>query len=164
MAYRRAVASSALLGAALIATVGPKLAVEERAAQLDLGRLNADVERRLRHSGFKTTIDAIDPEPAVFAVRGSCSLLVRNGDRARELNHLFTIQAAGLGPVEIHYRGDWHRGSTPGRAIIERSLQDSVERIGLHVGRPAVLAAAWRGGCEGLGAILAGITAHASLR
>lgn len=146
----------------LAATVGPKLWLEKRSVQADVERLNADVAGRLRAIGFRVSTPVVATGPAVSATRGACHLLVRNGDRARELGRVFELEAADYGPVAIGYRGVWRTRPAGARSVLERLAQDGAARVGLFFERPAVLALAHGEDCEDVRDALAGIRVHAA--
>lgn len=153
---------SAVIAALLVAaSTGPKLWLQRYSTQVDTDRLNHDITRRLHALNFHATIDRDVPATAVRAWRNDCRLIARNGDRARELSVIFKLEAAKYGPVSIGYRNDWSPDPAPARAVLERFAQDGAARIGLHFGRPAVIALAQSGACKGVREALSGLVAHA---
>lgn len=148
----------------IAASVGPKLWIQRHSAQVDTNRLNNDVNRRLTAANFETAIDNYVPATAVRARRADCRLIVRNGDRARELSEIFKREAAEYGPVVIGYRGDWTSRPARARSILERFAQDGAARIGFDFGRPAVLALAQSGRCVGVREALRGTIAYSYLK
>lgn len=164
MSRRRAILSGIGLVLALLLTLVPKIWIESRSAQVDVGRLDADVAARLRTLGLRAVIVPWSPDPIVMAKSDHCDVLVRNGDRARELTSLFRLEMAYLGPVEIGYRGVWTAHPAASRSVLERLAQDAAMRVGLRVDRPAVLALAHSGRCPDLKMTLRGLTVHSMLR
>ena len=150
--------------ALLAATIGPKLWLQQRSAQVDEKHLGLDLGRRLHATGFAIAVEHFAPGPAIFATRGACRLLIRNGDRARELGTLFRMEGAAMGPVLIGYRGHWSPRPARSRAVIERLAQDSAARIGIFFDRPAVLALAQGRHCPDVRPLLDPITVRASLK
>lgn len=164
MSRRRAILSGIGLVLALLLTLVPKIWIESRSAQVDVGRLDADVAARLRTFGLRAAIVPWSPDPIVAARSDRCEAFVRNGDRARELTSLFRLEMAHLGPVEIGYRGIWTPRPAGSRSVLERLAQDAAMRVGLRFDRPAVLAMAHAGRCPDLKAALRGLAAHSMLR
>lgn len=155
----------ALVAALLVvASVGPKLWLERRSAQVDADRLNNEIARRLEAANFSTAVDPQLSATAVRAWRPGCRLIVRNGDRVRELGAIFKLEAVEYGPVLIGYRDAWSAHPGIARAVLERFMQDGAARIGFDFGRPAVIALAQSGNCRGVREALAGLVAHASVR
>ena len=155
----------ALVAAFLVmASIGPKLWLERRSAQVDADRLNEEIVRRLEAANFHAAVDPELSATAVRAWRPDCHLIVRNGDRSRELGAIFKLEAMKYGPVMIGYRDAWSAHPTMARAVLERFMQDGAARLGFDFGRPAVVALAQSGTCRGVKEVLAGLVAHASVR
>jgi len=156
---------SALAAASLIAaSAGLKLWLQRYSTQIDVDRLNTDIIHRLKALNFATAIDPDGPATAVRAWRKDCRLIVRNGDRARELSVIFKREAVEYGPVIMGYRDVWAPHPPPARAIVERFAQNGAARIGINFGRPAVIALALSGSCKSVKEALNGLVAHASIK
>jgi len=155
-----------VLAAVLLATlsVSPKIWIQRHAAQVDTDRLNRDIVRRLTANGFRTSIDRNLSVPAVRAWRAECRLLVRNGDRARELLEIFSQEGAGYGALAIGYRGSWSMRPAGARTVLERFAQNGMARVGVDFERPAVIALSQSGGCPGVRDALGGIAVRAFLK
>lgn len=164
MSRRRAILSGFGLVVALLLTLMPKIWIESHSAQVDVGRLNADVAARLRTLGLHAAVVPWAPDPIVEARSDHCDVIVRNGDRARELASLFRLEMTRLGPVEIGYRGVWTPRPAGSRSVLERLAQDAAMRVGVRFDRPAVLAMAHSGGCPDLKGALRGLATHSMLR
>ena len=157
--------ASALVAAALVAaSAGLKLWIQRYSAQVDVNRLNGDITRRLQALNFDASIDRNVPATAVRARRKDCRIIARNGDRARELSVIFKLEAVEYGPAIIGYRNIWASQPPPARAIFERFAQDGAARLGLNFGRPAVIALAQAGRCNGVKEALSDVVAHAFLK
>lgn len=156
--------SVVVAGLLVAGSTGPKLWLQRYAAHADADRLNADMRGRLEALGFATALDAATPATAVLAWRDDCRLVARNGDRARELGVVFAMEAAEYGPVAIGYRGHWSRHPAGARAVMERFAQDGARRIGFDIERPAVVALARSGRCDGVRRALSRLTVHATLK
>lgn len=153
---------SALVAAFLVtASTGPKLWLQRYSTQVDTDRLNRDITDRLQALDFHAATDRDVPATAVRAWRGDCRLIARNGDRARELNVIFKLEAAEYGPVSVGYRSAWSSNPARTRAVLERFAQDGAARVGFQFGRPAVIALAQSGSCKGVRKALSGLVAHA---
>ena len=163
MSLSRAIISPAAIMALLIATVAPKLWLQQRSTHVDEYHLSRDIAATLRARGFSIDMESFAPGPAVAATLGPCRLLIRNGDRARELGTLFEMEGAAVGPLTIGYRGVWKPGPAAARAIVERFTQDSAARLGFFFARPAVLAVAQSPRCPELRHLLDSISAHSAL-
>lgn len=154
---------SGLVAVALIvASVGPKLWIQRHSAQVDVDRLDGEISRRLESVGFRTWVDRKASGAAVHAWRGDCRLIARNGDRARELEGIFRLEAADYGPVAIGYRNFWSPHPASARAVAERFVQDGAARLGVDFGRPAVIALAQSGPCPGVREVLSHLAAHSA--
>lgn len=158
--YLGKVTTAALLVAA---SVTPKLWIERRSTQVDVDRLDEEIGRRLKAASFRISIDRSPAVPAIRASRPDCRLILWNGDRARELSVIFKRSALDYGPVLIGYRGHWSPDPARGRAVLERFAQDGAARVGIHFGRPAVIALARSGPCRGLPKLLDGLTVHSAV-
>lgn len=156
-------ASATAIALLLAATVGPKIWLQQRSAQIDEDQLLAEVSGRLDGMGFTLRAEHSTAGPLIKAVRGPCLLSVRNGDRARELGTLYRIEGAGIGPVLIGYRGEWTPDPAPARAVIERFTQNNATRVGLPFARPAVVAVAKSAQCGRILEHLNGIMARSYL-
>lgn len=156
---------SVLVAATLAAlSVSPKLWLQRHSAQVDGNRLNQDIAARLAAGGFQVALDPDLSVPAIRGMRGNCRIVVRNGDRDRELQGIFDLEEPGYGPVVIGYRHRWARHPAAAGAVMERFAQDGLARVGIKVARPAVIALAATGPCAGTRAMLDGIEAHAFLK
>lgn len=162
MSLPRAIANPAAIMALLIATVAPKLWLQQRSTDVDERHLSRDIAATFRARGFAIEVEHFAPGPAIAATQGPCRLLIRNGDRARELGTLFEMEGANVGPVSIGYRGVWKPGPAAARAIVERFAQNNAARLGFFFARPAVLAVAQSSRCPDMRHLLDPISAHSA--
>lgn len=147
----------------IVASIGPKLWLQRRAAQVDMDRLDREMRQRLEAANFQVTIDEHLAAAAVRAERQDCRLIVRNGDRARELGAIFRLEASRYGPVMIGYRNHWSSRPAGARAVMERFAQDGAARLGVQFARPAVIAMARSGPCSGVQQLFRDLLAHSTV-